>query len=240
MKTQIILASMAASVALHAAEEEEIQLTVSKIIQDGGSLMYVLLGLSVLAVMLIIYYLMSFRKNVLMPQALLNALRDADGDVDALGEIEEGKNSPLGRIVASACSQYHEEASYATPELFQSALEEEGNRQSTRLWGQLQYLGDVATIAPMVGLLGTVWGMMISFTGLENDIANKADRLASGVATAMYTTFGGLIIGIGALAAYALFRGHLSNLIGSLEQECSRLAARVAARKKHTQQCNKE
>lgn len=231
---QTVIALAAAGAALQAADPETtstaVNLTVRKIIEDGGMLMYVLLGLSVIAVMLILYYLMAFRKNNLLPPALLNALRDADGDIDAIRAVDEGRTSVLGRIVTSACTQFEDEEDGGTPGLFQGALEEEGTRQSSRLWGQLQYLADVATIAPMVGLLGTVWGMMISFTGLENDIANKADRLASGVATAMYTTFGGLIIGIGALAAYALFRGHLTSLVCSLEQECSRLAARVTAR----------
>lgn len=217
------------------AQEQSATLTVGNIIRDGGSLMYLLLALSVLAVIIILFALITFRRNVLMPPGTLRALHDANGDLEAMAEECSGKTSALAAIVAYACAQARACGDKeAAPAVFQKTMEEAGSRQSARLWGQLQYLADVATVAPMVGLLGTVWGMMISFTGLQNDIMNKADRLAGGVATAMYTTFGGLVIGIIALAAYALLRGRLAALIGSLESECSLLANRYSSRCRHT------
>ena len=108
------------------------------------------------------------------------------------------------------------------------AMEEEGARQTSLLWGRLQYLMVVASIAPMVGLLGTVWGMMVSFLALDTQLAmaNKVSNLTSGVSQAMFTTFGGLVIAIFSLAAYALFRGRLNRLAAQVEGECKSVLRR--------------
>ena len=110
------------------------------------------------------------------------------------------------------------------------AVEDEGVRQAGLLWQRLQYLMDIAVIAPMVGLLGTVWGMMVSFSGLESGVSfvNKADALANGVAQAMYTTFGGLIVGIFAMSMYDFMRGRLSKLISGMEGACDSVLRRLS------------
>ncbi|MBP1583596.1 MAG: MotA/TolQ/ExbB proton channel family protein, partial [Victivallales bacterium] len=114
--------------------------------------------------------------------------------------------------------------------LVREAMEEEGNYQAGVLWQRIQYLMDIAVISPMVGLLGTVWGMMVSFSGLEAGVnfANKAATLASGVSQAMFTTFGGLIVGIVAMVFYALFRGKVNRLVNQLETSCGAVVRSLA------------
>ena len=89
----------------------------------------------------------------------------------------------------------------------------------------------ILLLTPMLGLLGTVWGMMVSFSGLESGVSmiNKADTLANGVSQAMYTTFGGLIVGIFAMAMYDLMRGRLNKLIGGMESACNSVLRRLSA-----------
>ena len=88
---------------------------------------------------------------------------------------------------------------------------------------------DIAVIAPMVGLLGTIWGMMLSFQNFtESDISAKVQQLTSGVSTAMYTTFGGLVVGIFSMAMYDLLRGHLNKLIGGMESACGSVLRRLS------------
>ena len=220
-----------AAFAQEAASQEAASLTIKSIITRGGGIMYLLVALSVVAVMLIIYYLLSLRPAVLCPAKFLHAAQDAAalGDLNGLQELCAKEQSAAGKILLAACARHDEGSAVAADhEAMLKALEDEGARQVSGIWGQLQYLMDVGGIAPMVGLLGTVWGMMVSFSGLESglNMINKADRLASGVSQAMFTTFGGLIIGIASMVAYALFRGRLNRLVGLLETECAGILRR--------------
>ena len=232
-KTFAAVAALATSTAAFAQEatvQEGAALTLKSIITRGGGIMYVLVALSVVAVMLIIYYLLSLRPAVLCPVKFLHAAQDAasSGDLAGLKELCAKEQSIAGRILHAACARDDAGAGSAGHAAMLKALEDEGARQVAGVWGQLQYLMDVGSIAPMVGLLGTVWGMMVSFSGLESglNMINKADRLASGVSQAMFTTFGGLVIGIASMVAYALFRGRLNRLVGLLETECAGVVSR--------------
>jgi biopolymer transport protein ExbB len=106
----------------------------------------------------------------------------------------------------------------ADPALLKEVIEGEGSRQAAALQSQIQYLMDVAVIAPMMGLLGTVFGMMRAFNVVAFDLAKaKPMLLAAGVAEALITTAAGLIIGIPAMMFYAYFRGRTSKLVSDLE-----------------------
>ena len=207
-------------------------LTMMDIITKGGGIMYVLVGLSFIAVMLILFYLFTLRKNVLCPVSFIGQAKDlADhGDVEGLAELASNNFSPAGRIINAGLLSSPPNAKKVDLAVIQNAMEEEGSRQVAQLWTKIQYLMDIGTIAPMIGLLGTVWGMMVSFTGLDAGIslANKSARLTSGVSQAMFTTFGGLIVGILAIAAYSIFRGRINRLTSHLEGQCAMLMRRLA------------
>jgi biopolymer transport protein ExbB len=115
--------------------------------------------------------------------------------------------------------------------IVRDAIEGEGARQASLLWQRIQYLMDVAVIAPMVGLLGTVLGMLQSFAGMEVEMGVvKPLAVAAGVAKALITTVGGLIVGIVAMGLYALFRGRVNSLVGGLENGCGRVFRRLMAK----------
>jgi biopolymer transport protein ExbB len=102
--------------------------------------------------------------------------------------------------------------------LLKEVMEGEGSRQAALLQNQTQYLLDIAVIAPMVGLLGTVVGMLQAFNAVALDLARaRPMTLASGVAQALITTAAGLIVGIPAMAFYAFFRGRVAKLTAQLE-----------------------
>jgi biopolymer transport protein ExbB len=97
---------------------------------------------------------------------------------------------------------------------------------------QIQYLLDVAVIAPMIGLLGTVFGMIKAFQVVALDLAKaKPMLLAAGVAEALITTAAGLIIGIPAMIFYAYFRGRASRLVSDLEWASGQLVTALLKRK---------
>ncbi len=104
--------------------------------------------------------------------------------------------------------------------------ETEGTRQAAALNQRITYLSDIGTIAPMVGLFGTVLGMIKSFSVVASDIvASRPIMLAEGVSEALVTTATGLVIGIPAMAAYAFFRGRVQSLIAELESASTQLVA---------------
>ncbi len=249
-KGLVALGTLASSAAVFAQEAGEVvaeaaakaggeagtQLTLRSLMEQGGWIMNVIALLSIVAVALIIFYLLTLRANVLYPKAFIHAAQDAAeaGDLDALKAICMDSNSAAAKVVMAAVEQTEANPKAFDYDRVRAAMEDEGSRQGGVLWQRLQYLMDVGVISPMVGLLGTVWGMMVSFGGLESglSIINKADALANGVAQAMYTTFGGLIVGIFSMAAYDILRGRLMKLLGNMESECGSVLRRMTGLKK--------
>ena len=213
-------------------EEKTGAITIEDIMVRGGWLMNVIAGLSLLAIALLFFYLLSMRQGTLYPRSFIMEAQDAaeDGDVEGLRDLCLNNGSCAAKIIGAALEQC-EDGHVAEHVVLRDAMEDEGGRQAGMLWQRLQYLMDIAVIAPMVGLLGTVWGMMVSFSGLESGVSmiNKADTLANGVSQAMYTTFGGLIVGIFAMAMYDLMRGRLNKLIGGMESACNSVLRRLSA-----------
>ena len=203
-----------------AQSEQATSISLNSVLLKGGWIMAIIGALSIVAIALTVFYILSFRASVVMPSRFLIQAEDfaTDKNVEALRDHCKKNECPVSRIIAAGFSKDNE----LTRESIREAMEDEGARQGAILWQRLQYLMDVAVISPMVGLLGTVWGMMLSFSGIESgaDFAKKAETMASGVAQAMYTTFGGLIVGIFAMAIYGIFRGHLNNLTGKMEAAC--------------------
>ena len=213
------------------AAEENVSLTFSDIMARGGWIMYVISGLSLVAITLAIFYAMTMRSNILFPKKFISqakGLADAN-DLDGLQDLCAEDPSPAAKIISVSLEQIipGQPVNY---DRLRDAMEDEGGRQASILWQRLQYLMDIAVISPMVGLLGTVWGMMVSFGGIENgaDFAKKAETMANGISQAMYTTFGGLIVGIFAMALYDIARGHLNKLIGQMESACGGILRRLA------------
>ena len=216
-------------------EEKTGVITIEDIMVRGGWLMNVIAGLSLLAIALLFFYLLSMRQGTLYPRSFIMEAQDAaeDGDLEGLRDLCLNNGSCAAKIIGAALEQC-EDGHVAEHVVLRDAMEDEGGRQAGMLWQRLQYLMDIAVIAPMVGLLGTVWGMMVSFSGLESGVSmiNKADTLANGVSQAMYTTFGGLIVGIFAMAMYDLMRGRLNKLIGGMESACNSVLRRLSASKR--------
>jgi biopolymer transport protein ExbB/TolQ len=105
----------------------------------------------------------------------------------------------------------------------------EGARIATRTYAAVDWLADVAAIAPLVGLLGTVLGMFTAFGGIASDVSAGAKPvvLAPGVSQAIVTTIFGLVVAIPALLAYAVFRRRAAKRIAELEEAAERMPSGV-------------
>ena len=186
--------------------------------QYGGDLMWVLLGMSVMALALMFYLLVAHRRGAVAPAALLSDVLNAlhnDNAAEAK-RLCERSGSALADVALAGVLAVTMPG--ATIERVNAAVETAGAQVSARMSATAEYLLDIATIAPLVGLLGTVLGMFKAFSGVANDIASaKPVVLAQGVSQAIITTVFGLVVSIPVLAAYAFFRRRVARRTDELE-----------------------
>jgi biopolymer transport protein ExbB len=189
------------------------------ILESGGWLMFVLAAMSVLAVALVLYFFFILRVSQVAPRPLRREIIDKieAGALDEARHACEYRPCPLSAVAVTGL-QYVQHAGTTNPGLLKDVIQGEGTRQAEAIEGQTQYLLDIGAIAPMVGLLGTVFGMLRAFSGVALDIANaKPVVLAGGVSQALITTACGLIIGIPSMMFYAYFRRRAAKLVSYLE-----------------------
>ena len=203
-----------------------------QIMQAGGSLMWVIAGISILAIAMIAYFFFVLRPGQVVPPTLQRDLVEKieDGDMDGARRLCEDKGCPLSSV-ALAAIEYVRSSRSLEETLLKDVIEGEGARQAEDIVGQTQYLLDVGVIAPMVGLLGTVFGMLHAFSGIAHDIASaKPVVLAEGVSMALLTTAFGLMVGIPAMAFYSYFRRRASKIVSYLEMSSTDILTAMANR----------
>jgi biopolymer transport protein ExbB len=194
-------------------------MTFAELFEAGGKLMYPIAAMSVIGCALVVYFLIVLRRSQVVPAAWLSQVTAllSRNRVREARELCDRKPSRLS-AVASAALDYALIAKPPQPEIIKEIIEGEGSRQSNMIFNQVQFLQDIAVITPMLGLLGTVVGMLQSFNAIALDIAKaKPIVLAQGVSLALITTAAGLVVAIPAMIAYAYFRNRASSLVGHLE-----------------------
>lgn len=193
-------------------------MSLGELFDAGGTIGYIITGLSFLMVALIVEHLISLRYNALIPPGLADAIHHHL----ALRHYEEARQqcqfhpSFLAYVLAAGLRET--DLGYAAVE---KALEDAAVEQSARLYRKIEYLSVIGTIAPMLGLLGTVWGMILAFMEFEQKANPQVSELAPGIYKALVTTLQGLCVAIPALAAFAHFRNRIDQLVadGSLTAE---------------------
>ncbi len=185
------------------------------IILSGGAtgiaILLTLVVVSVIALALVVEHLLTIRRDVLMPEGLAEQLRGSVAN-DQLAEADQhcrATPSALSEVVAAGLA----ETAGGWPAI-EKGMEEALAEQSARLLRKIDYLSVIGNIAPMIGLLGTVFGMIFAFQEVaQTQGAARAAELASGIYQALVTTVGGLIVAIPSLAAFAVFRNRVDQLI---------------------------
>ena len=202
-------------------------LTLAELMRMGGWLMYVLAALSVLGLALIVYYALVLRTRAVAPAAQALRLRELLKEHRGREAREFCAQQPTAlAAVAAAGLDFLKENPNAAPGMLKEIMESEGARQAGRMQNMIHYLLDLSAVAPMVGLLGTVIGMLKAFNSVAFDLAKaRPMALAGGVAQALITTIAGLIVAIPAMMAYSWFRGRVIKLTGRLEETSTDLLA---------------
>lgn len=202
-----------------AASVVEKNITFKDVVEKGGPMLYVLVLASVVGLAITIYLFVVLRKDQVAPNALRRELMEKipQGSISELKSVCRYRSSALSDVTLVALD-FIEANSPVDPAMLKEIMEGEGARQAASIQSQTQYLLDVGVIAPMIGLLGTVFGMVHAFNVVAFDLAKaKPMLLAAGVSEALINTAGGLIVGIPAMMFYAYFRGKASKMVSLLE-----------------------
>lgn len=203
--------------------------TLSKLLAAGGTVMIPLLLLSVVTLALVLVYLVTLRRKAVAGARFMNTAETLLGKGDLMGllAISHRHGDTVAAILARTLD-FLARNPEATDEQLREIAQTEGSREAAVLNQRVAWLADIATIAPMLGLLGTVFGMIRSFSVMANDVAaSRPMLLAEGVAEALVATAAGLVIGIPAMAAYAYFRGRVQGMISEMEGATALLVTRL-------------
>jgi len=189
--------------------------TAWQIIFSGGIpgvvIILTLVLISVIAMALVVEHLLTIRRSVLMPAGLAQEVYQqlTQNDLAAADNLCRAAPSPLAAVVRAGLTETS--GGWRSVE---KSMEESLAEEAARLLRKIDYLSVIGNIAPMVGLLGTVIGMIFAFQEVASTQgAARAAELASGIYQALVTTVGGLIIAIPSLAAFAVFRNRIDGLI---------------------------
>lgn len=184
------------------------------LVRRGGLVMYPILLCSVLALGVFLERSVSLRRNrVLRPEFIAGVKRHwMRRDIDKALDLCKEHDISIARILRAGLLRHN--VSLADME---RAIEAAGQHEVSLLTVNLRVLGVVANLAPMLGLLGTVTGMIKAFHVISQSGAGNPSLVASGISEALLTTAAGLIVGIPALAAYHYFRSKVDRYVYEME-----------------------
>jgi biopolymer transport protein ExbB len=193
---------------------------VFELIKAGGWVMWPIIACSVLALAIIVERFWSLQSQRVAPKNLVDQIRE----LRQQGKLTQNhiaglrESSPLGRILAAGLSSEHEER-----QVMKEGIEETGRQVAHELGRFLNTLGTIAAISPLLGLLGTVIGIMQIFGAINDAGVGDPQQMAGGISVALITTVAGLIVAIPSLFFYRYLRGVVDDLIITMEAEAIRL-----------------
>ena len=242
MKTIFLLTFILALIPSVASAQEVTEMTkditLVEILKKGGWVMGALVVLSIFTAILILLYFLTLRRSSVVSNRFMNASEAMIRKRDYLGLVGycHGRREAVARVTQKTLDFLTKNPNASHPEIREVA-EAEGNRQAGILTQRISYLADIGGIAPMVGLLGTVIGMIKSFMEIANGNIEGAKQLelAQGVWEALITTAGGLVISIIAMTFYSYFRGRVQNHTAELEAAGTHILALVGSQIQQSQ-----
>jgi biopolymer transport protein ExbB len=190
-----------------------------EIVQAGGWLMLPIIACSVMAVAIVLERLWTLQEKRVLPALVANQVWEwvQHNQIDAQQVQQVHQSSPFGQVLAAGLSYRH-----APRDVLKEAVEDAGRHAVHGLERYLNTLGTIAAISPLLGLLGTVSGMIRSFTAITTEGVGNPAVLAGGISEALITTAAGLTVAIPALIAYRYLRGRVDGLVVQIEKESMR------------------
>jgi len=193
---------------------------VFSLIQAAGWPIWPLIIASVIALAIIAERLWSLRDSMVMPKGLLTQAvqeyRQNGASAASLTKLADG--SPLGQVLAAGIKNIK-----SSPVVMKESIEEAGRAVAANLERFLTTLGTIAAVSPLLGLFGTVVGMIEIFGASSPTGNSNPTQLAHGISIALYNTAMGLVVAIPSMIFYRHFRGKVDNLLLDMEMQGTKL-----------------
>ena len=205
--------------------------SVGEVLAGGGVIGGLIILLSVVALALIIENLVSLKRDKLAPPELideLEALFDEEQFQEAM-DLCESEPTLLTRTVAAGIGKIGHGF-----DSIEKSLEEMGDEEAVKLHQKIGWLSVISNVAPMMGLLGTVSGMVASFKVIATSKNPDPSELASGISMALLTTLFGLVVAIPTMICHSIISNRTTKLIDEIDQYSVKLINLLAARQRGT------
>jgi biopolymer transport protein ExbB len=204
---------------------------VLELVKAGGWVMLPIILSSVIALAIIAERLWSLQVRRVLPKHLVAQVwrweKIHQLDEEHMKELQA--SSPLGAILAAGIVNRHQHR-----DVMKESIEDTGRHVVHELERYLNTLGTIASVSPLLGLLGTVFGMIKIFSALNLQEVSDPGALAGGIAEALITTAAGLTVAIPALMFYRYFRGRVRMLVLKMEQQAMLMVEIMHGTRKRT------
>ncbi|HEY8539292.1 MAG TPA: MotA/TolQ/ExbB proton channel family protein [Steroidobacteraceae bacterium] len=191
-----------------------------EIVKAGGPVMVPIILASIIAAAIFLERLWTLQQRRVLPAELTEKVwkwveqrQIQDKHIVALQQ-----NSPLGKILAAGLANRHRDRA-----IIKEAIEDTGRHVVHELERFIGALGTIASVSPLLGLLGTVVGMIRTFNAIQTEGVGDPAALGGGIAEALITTAAGLSVAIPALLGYKYLRGRVASLVIQMEKESIKL-----------------
>lgn len=191
-----------------------------EIVKAGGPVMVPLILFSIVSAAIFLERLWTLQARRVVPTELtdkvwkwVEARQIQDKHIAALQQ-----NSPLGRVLAAGLANRGRDRI-----VIKESIEDTGRHVVHELQRFVNALGTIASVSPLLGLLGTVFGMIETFNAIRSEGIGNPAALAGGISTSLIATASGLMVAIPALLAYKYLRGRIETLVVAMEKEAMKL-----------------
>lgn len=195
--------------------EVEVKMSFFTLLARGGWLMWPLGACSLLGLALIADRLVALRRNTVIPpefaDGMMNALGDTGRDLESAKKYCTHHDSPIARVILAGIRRADK-----GEEAVEVAIEDAGALEVSKLRTNFRMLNGVSVVAPMIGLLGTVWGMIQAFQVASSVGLGQGEKLAEGIYVALVTTLVGLMIAIPVQICYFYFQSRIDEIVSRM------------------------
>ncbi len=214
------------------AQESEVpvatvdKLTLMMMITHGGPILWLIMVLGVISFALALYLLITLTVKREVPPSLIKRAHSqiSAGDLRGAYQMCLERDEMMANVLRAGLKMSGHERY-----VIQEAMESEGERAATSLWQRITYLNNIAVIAPLLGLTGTVWGMMQAIGAIAFDSAQvRSITMAYSVALAMITTLAGLLLAILTMTVFFYLRGRVIKIVATVEAQASEFIELIA------------
>jgi len=197
-----------------------------EIVQAGGLMMWPIILCSVIAVAITLERAWTLQEKRVLPRDMMQKVwqlvETQQINDKVIAALEQ--SSPLGQVLAAGLASRHR-----SRDIMMERLEDTGRHVVHELERFLNTLGTIAGISPLLGLLGTVTGIIKAFNAIQAGAMGDPKMLSGGIAQALVTTAAGLVVAIPSLIAYRFLRGKVERIVVEMEKDAIRLADAVEA-----------